>query len=206
MRPDQETRAALVFDYDGVLADTEPLHWKSWAALLSRYNFEYSWEDYCGFGRGVHDAQLWEGLRRRVPLPPFSELSHLGLERKRLVFEWSLAECPIRQSTIDLMTTLERHHVGLVTSSERPDVEPILRAAGIYAKFDAMVFGGDVTAPKPAPEPYLLIAQRLGVHTGIAFEDSASGIQSATAAGFEAIRIEQPEKLSESVARCLHSR
>ena len=62
-----------------------------------------------------------------------------------------------------LLTTLGAYRPGLVTSSERSKVEPILRASAIYEKFDAMVFGEDVTAHQPAPDPYLLVAQKLGV-------------------------------------------
>jgi HAD superfamily hydrolase (TIGR01509 family) len=66
-----------------------------------------------------------------------------------------------------------------------------------------MVFGEDVTAHKPAPDPYLLIAQKLGVGTGIAFEDSQSGVESARAAGFKVVRVEQPKELAQLVARSL---
>jgi len=66
-----------------------------------------------------------------------------------------------------------------------------------------MVFGEDVAANKPAPEPYLLIAQKLEVRTGIAFEDSQSGLESALAAGFKVVKIEQPKELAQVVARSL---
>ena len=55
-----ELRETLVFDYDGVIADTEPLHWKSWAVLLARYGIQLGWEEYCRIGQGVSDAKLFE--------------------------------------------------------------------------------------------------------------------------------------------------
>jgi beta-phosphoglucomutase len=194
---------ALVFDYDGVLADTEPLHWRSWAALLSRYDVQFTWEEYCRVGRGVNDTQMFEAFRERVALIGGAEFSRRNLERKRMVCQWSLAEIPIPQATIKLLSTLGAYRIGLVTSSERLDVEPILRASAIYEQFDAMVFGEDVAANKPAPDPYLLIAQKLEVRTGIAFEDSQSGLESALAAGFKAVKIEQPKELAQVVARSL---
>ncbi|MGA8510279.1 MAG: HAD hydrolase-like protein, partial [Candidatus Sulfotelmatobacter sp.] len=59
MRPNPQT---LVFDFDGVLADTESLHWKAWAILLASHGISLSWEDYCRFGRGVKDEQMIERL------------------------------------------------------------------------------------------------------------------------------------------------
>ena len=79
-------------------------------------------------------------------------------------------------------------------------------ASGIYDKFDAMVFGDDVVVHKPAPDPYLLIAKKLGVSTGTAFEDSNSGMESAQAAGFKAVRIEHPKDLAQIVAQFLRNR
>jgi beta-phosphoglucomutase len=199
-----EMREALVFDYDGVLADTERLHWKSWAALLLRYNIQLTWEEYCRVGRGIDDAQMCDTIRKRAALPAMAELLRPNIERKQIVCDWSLAEVPIPQQTIQLMMTLGAYRVGLVTSSERSEVEPILRAAGIFDKFDATVFGDEVAARKPAPDPYLMIAQKLGVATGIAFEDSDPGVASAVAAGFKVFRVEQPQELAQLVARFLH--
>jgi beta-phosphoglucomutase len=198
-----EMSRALVFDYDGVLADTEPLHWKSWEALLLPYGFQFTWEEYCRFGQGVSDDLMFASILNRVPGLSVGELSRLNLLRKREVLEWSLTKCPIPPETIRMLTTLKAYRIGLVTSSERTEVEPILRASAIYEKFDALVFGCDVAAHKPAPDPYLMIAKNLGVDTGIAFEDSESGLESAQAAGFNAVRIDHPGELAQVVARFL---
>lgn len=78
-----------------------------------------------------------------------------------------------------------------------------MRASAIYEKLDALAFGCDVAAHKPAPDPYPMIAKNLGVNTGIAFENSDSGLESTQAAGFKAVRIEQPRELAQVVARFL---
>ncbi len=200
-----DERDALVFDYDGVIADTEPLHWKSWAAILSRYDIQLGWDDYCSFGRGVSDAQLVEAFRERGLLPATADLQNQNRERKQMIQEWSLAEVPIPPETIGLLKTLDAFRIGLVTSSDRSEVEPVLRAAKIFDVFDAMVFGEDVSTPKPSPVPYQLVARRLGVSAGIAFEDSEPGLRSAMAAGFRAVRVERPRDLPQIVARSLMS-
>ncbi len=194
-----ELSEALVFDYDGVIADTEPLHWKSWAVLLSRYGIQLGWEEYCRIGQGVSDARIFEHFGAQMRPADADEFSHQNRERKQMVREWSLIESPIPQQSVALLRTLGGYRVGLVTSSEQDEVEPILRAADIYDKFDGMVFGGEPVAPKPSPAPYLLIAERLGVKTGTAFEDSEPGLASARAAGFRAVKIVQPGDLAKIV-------
>jgi beta-phosphoglucomutase len=195
----------LVFDYDGVLADTEPLHWESWAALFRPYDVELTWEEYCRIGRGVSDLQMFASMVKNAPRLPVDELMQLNLERRRMVLERSLAESPIPRETIECLAALKAYRIGLVTSSDRVDVEPVLRASGIHDKFDAIVFGDDVPNHKPAPDPYLLIAKNLSVSTGTAFEDSDSGMASAQAAGFKAVRIEHPKDLAQVMARTLRN-
>ena len=198
-----EPHEALAFDYDGVIADTERLHWKSWAALLEQYGIRLGWEEYCRIGQGVSDRELFELFGAQMRPADAAELSGRNQERKQMVREWSLKECPIPQETVELMGTLGDYRVGLVTSSERVEVEPVLRAAQIYWNFDAMVFGGEPEAPKPSPAPYLLVAARLGVKTGTAFEDSEPGLASARAAGFREVKIYRPSELKSIVAQLL---
>jgi HAD superfamily hydrolase (TIGR01509 family) len=115
------------------------------------------------------------------------------------VLELSLKESPIAQETVEMLRSLDGYRLALVTNSDRTEVEPVLCAAQIQDRFDAMVFGGDAARPKPSPAPYLLIADRLGVKTGIAFEDSDPGLESARAAGFRAVKIERASDLSKIV-------
>lgn len=192
-----DQREALVFDYDGVIADTEPLHWKSWALLLSNYSIELGWPEYCRIGQGVSDKAIFEYFRARMLDADANVFALQNRKRKQMVLEMSLKESPIAQETVALLRSLHRcRRLGLVTSSERTEVEPVLRAAQIHDLFDGMVFGGDAASPKPSPAPYLLIAERLVVKTGIAFEDSEPGMESARAAGFRAVKIDRPSNLS----------
>lgn len=195
-----ETPPALVFDYDGVLADTEILHWKSWATLVGQYGVQFTWDDYCELGLGVADDQICASFKKQAPILETVDLMRQNSDRKRMVREWSLAEPPIPQETIKMLNTLAGYRIGLVTSSDRTDVEPVLRVTGVYENFDAMVFGDDVAKHKPAPDPYLLAAQKLGVDSGVAFEDSGPGIESARAAGFKVVKIDHPSDLASIVA------
>jgi len=192
----------LIFDYDGVLADTEPLHWRSWAEILAPLGIEFTWDRYCEIGRGIHDDHMLDSLRQLVQDP--SVLSRLGEQnalRRAMIRDLCESEPPICESTIAMLHSLKEYRLGLVTSSAEFDVQPVLRAAGISQCFDALVFGEDVECPKPAPDPYLLVSRLLGSKTGLVFEDSDAGITSAQQAGFTVIPITRPGQLSMLVYR-----
>jgi beta-phosphoglucomutase len=186
----------LVFDYDGVLANAEPLHWDSWKKLLAPYRIELTWEQYCRHCRGVEDNRMREALIAMCPQAiSIPDLTPYLAARKLEVRKSSLVQSPIPRKTLEMLEKLGDWRLGLVTSAERPDVEPVLSRANIQGCFEACIFRGDVTRHKPAPDPYFAIAARMSVATGLVFEDSDAGIASAVAAGFHAIRVDDPESL-----------
>jgi HAD superfamily hydrolase (TIGR01509 family) len=197
---------ALIFDYDGVIADTEPLYWRSWADILKPLGINLTWEQYCENGRGVRDACMLDTFRQTIEDPSvFSKLEKQNALRKLTMRDLCISEPPIHKSTIEMLFSLKGYRLGLVTSSARPDVQPVLRAAGVFECFNALVFAEDVERHKPAPDPYLMLRRRLGAETGLVFEDSDAGIASAQQAGFNVVRIPEPEELSQIVYRELSS-
>ena len=186
----------LVFDYDGVLANTEPLHWDSWKKLLAPFRIELTWEQYCRHCRGVEDNRMREALIAMCPQAiSIPDLTPYLAARKSEVRKSSLVQSPIPRKTLEMLEKLGDWRLGLVTSAERRDVEPVLSRANIQGCFEACIFRGDVTRHKPAPDPYFAIAARMRVATGLVFEDSDAGIASAVPAGFHAIRVDDPESL-----------
>ena len=117
--------------------------------------------------------------------------------------ELCASEPPICQETIKILLSLKDYKLGVVTSSARSDVEPVLHSAGILQCFDALVFGEHVERHKPAADPYLLIGIKLGIKTGPVFEDSEAGIVSAKEAGFTVIPVADPQQLSSIVYQAL---
>ena len=195
---------ALVFDFDGVIADTEPLYWRAWCELLKPYAVPFEWDEYCRIGRGIRDEKMLPSLAEIVTDPEAMEQIRRRLpERKELVRKWKLGKPPIAPATVELLGSLKGWRVGLVTSSDHADIEALLYQAGIADCFDECVFGEEITHHKPDPAPYLLIRQKLGVSGGIAFEDSEAGIASAVAAGFETIRVPSPDDLPRLVREML---
>ena len=195
---------ALVFDFDGVIADTEPLYWRAWCEFLKPYDVAFAWDDYCRMGRGIRDEKMLDSLSELIPDPEVRAQIALQLpQRREMVRKWKFDQPPIADATIQLLRSLEGRNLGLVTSSDRADIEPLLRAAGIADCFDACVFGEEITSHKPDPAPYLLIREKLGISRGVAFEDSEAGLLSAAGAGFKTVRVASPDELPGLVRRLL---
>lgn len=199
MRPE-----ALIFDFDGVLADTEPLYWKAWAELLAPHGIAFTWEEYCRYGRGVKDEEMLTALPQLTSQSAIvAALKQKLPARRQMARAWSQQRCLIPDSVVRSLLSLHRFRLGLVTSSNRSEVEPLLRRAGIDHCFEAFVFREDVHRHKPDPAPYLEIRSRLRVEGGIAFEDSEAGIRSATAAGFTVVRVVSPADLPDLVLQLI---
>lgn len=197
---------AVLFDFDGVLVDSEPVHWQCWREIVQPFGINLEWENYRANCIGVSDGAMLERLcaYRTPPL----EVALLWAEypRKKALFrERMLAADPISSDVRRLLGVLDDYPIGVVTSSGRAEVEPILEASGILARFAVAVYGEDVARHKPAPDPYLLAARRIGAARPLVVEDSEPGIASARAAGFEVVRIGRPSDVASVVRAAMRS-
>ena len=174
---------ALLFDFDGVLADTERTHHVSWNAVLEPFGTQFSWDDYVKQCVGVADRVVAE----RLKLPEPDSV----VARKQDLFRATLeANPPFLEETLALVRELtQNHRLAVVSSSYRREVEPPLLRAGILGCFELVVCGNDVERLKPAPDPYLLAARKLGVSQPLVIEDSDAGVAAGLAAGFEVLRV-----------------
>jgi HAD superfamily hydrolase (TIGR01509 family) len=184
-----ESIAAVVFDLDGVLVDSEPFwdaarravvaetggRWKESATREMMGMSAPEWSRYLHEELGVPlepaeinervVAQLLAGYRRELPLLPGAVEAV-----KRLAARWPL---------------------GLASSANRPVIEAVLEGAGLAECFQATVSSEEVARGKPAPDVYLAAAARLGVapEQAAAVEDSSNGLRSASAAGMVVVAI-----------------
>ncbi|WP_031500901.1 HAD family hydrolase [Bryobacter aggregatus] len=186
---------AILFDFDGTLVDSEPIHYECWQAVLKPFGVSLSWEEYCRNCIGVSDRKMIQNLSAEVGVE-FDALYAQYPVKKEMLRDKMLANPHMPATTRDLFRELQGWRIGLVTSSFRLEVEPVLQTLHLDKHFETMVFGDQVANLKPHPEPYLEAARRMGVSNPLVFEDSNAGLTSARAAGFEAIHVAKAEDLA----------
>lgn len=188
---------AIFFDFDGVLLDTEPDHCACWAEVLRPFGIDLTWEYYRDNAIGIDDRDMLRMLARMVdPAPDWDTLWALYPAKKQL-FQKRMTKPPFEEELKTLLPELTPHYrLAVVSSSACVEIEPLLKAGGIHGHFGTVVGGESVTRHKPAPEPYLLAAERLGVSRALVIEDSAAGVASGRAAGFEVMQVKHPREVS----------
>ncbi|HTB95656.1 MAG TPA: HAD family phosphatase [Terracidiphilus sp.] len=187
---------AYLFDCDGTIADSMPLHYKAWKRALADYGCPYP-EDlfYAWGGKPVRtiiaDLNQIHGLHM-----PVDELAAL----KESYYHEQLPQLqPIPSVLEHIHAQYGRIPFAVVSGSRRASVIGSLTALGILDKFQILVCAEDYIHGKPAPDCFLLAAERLGVppvHC-LVFEDTELGIESATAAGMASVRVPQTREGTE---------
>jgi HAD superfamily hydrolase (TIGR01509 family) len=184
---------AVIFDFDGVIADTERLHLsafrrafapRGWTIDETVYFDRYLGCDDRGLvvmfaeehGLALSEESLWELLEAKTRA--FDE----GLDSGSVLF-------PEARACIDRLAG--RFPLGIASGAAKAEIVKILEAAGLRSRFPAIVAADDVSQTKPAPEPYLKAADQLGVdpRACLAIEDSPPGLEAAHSAGMRTVGI-----------------
>jgi beta-phosphoglucomutase len=195
---------SILFDFDGVLADTEPIHFACWREVLAGVGIEVAASRLPEFV-GVSDRAMIERLAAERRPPVSAEELWPSYERKKDLFRARIGhEKLIREETVQLLRTLHLNYkLAVVSSSHRSEVEPPLERAGVRPLFQALVCGMEIQNLKPAPDPYLRAAELLGARNPLVVEDSDAGVASGSAAGFAVLRISAPEALEREITAYL---
>ena len=197
---------AVFFDFDGVLLDSEPVHCECWDEVLSPLGVHVTWEVYGAHCVGASDRDMMQVFANVCdpPADPATLWEQYPL-KKRLFQERMAVEPPFAPGVADFFRDLAiRYRLAVVSSSASAEVAPLLEASGIRPHLSTVVCGEDVERHKPAPDPYLLAAARLGIQRALVVEDSPAGMESARAAGFEAMRIADPARMMDCVRQRLN--
>ena len=183
---------AYLFDMDGTIADSMPLHYIAWKQALAEYGCTEFPEDLFYSWGGMPVREIIATLNQRHSLSmPVDEVAH---RKEGLYYEL----LPRLTAVPEVLEQIEDAHTripfAVVSGSTRDSVTASLRALHLEDKFDVLVCAGDYTNAKPDPEPFLLAAQKLGVSPAscLVFEDTSMGIEAATRAGMQSVRILQP--------------
>jgi beta-phosphoglucomutase len=192
---------SILFDFDGVLADTEPIHYECWLEILAPFGIQPTWDYYQRECIGISDRLMVE----RISTPSLFDLIWPKYADKQALFRHKLTlKSPFLTQTTALISDLSPHYkLAVVSSSGRTEVEPPLIRAGIRDHFQAMVCGREAGDLKPSPDPYLHAAELLGARNPLVVEDSEAGEASGRAAGFQVLRVTSADSVPSELYRRL---
>lgn len=176
-------KAALLFDLDGTLVDTDHLHLDAFNLLFAEHGFQVDRPTYNAKIMGKPNSGIAETF-----------LPHLGrdaalalLARKEAAYRGMVRDLAPIAGLIDLLDWAEAEGIpcGVVTNAPRANAELVLEGLDIAHRFETLVIGDELAQAKPHPLPYLTGLERLGADArkSVAFEDSPSGMQAALGAG-----------------------
>ena len=188
------TFAALLFDFDGTIADTMPSHFEAWAQVLTPHNVTFT--------REQHIA--WAGRPTREIVRMLNELHLIDMSYEEISQTKEIYYLQALSSIKEIVSVVEiiRHFHGkipmaVVSGSRHKPVESTMHHLGLTKYFDAIVCAEDYVRGKPAPDCFLKAAEILKVNPKdcLVFEDAELGIQAGHAAGMTCLRVNADQEL-----------
>ena len=188
---------ALIFDFDGLIVDTELPDYESWQQVYRRHGCELAveaWGQIVG-GTGASDFDPHTNLETLCGQPLDRE--EIWISRRKQYLD-TITQQPILPGVLETIEAAERLGLGLGVASSSPEnwVRGHLARLGLYQRFDTIKTADDVERTKPHPQLYLAAMDALGIQPseGIVFEDSPNGVKAAKAAGLFCVAV--PNKLT----------
>jgi beta-phosphoglucomutase len=191
---------AVIFDFDGVIVDTEPLHYAAFQRLLEPLGLGFSWEQYVETYMGFDDRDAFvEAFKAHETGIAATDLQSF-IDQKAHMFQEIIRDgINAYPGVVDLIRNIRASNTPLAISSGalRSDIEPILETLGITNCFDIIVTAEDVAKSKPDPESYKLAHTRLNSFHSLnlpprqvlAIEDTPAGIAAAKGAGLQVLAV-----------------
>lgn len=214
---------AVIFDFDGVIVDTEPLHYAAFQRVLEPLGLHFTWDEYVETYIGFDDRDAFKHAFSLKGTTISQNELHRLIEQKAAFFEEVIGSgVSAYPGVLDLISHLHanRFPLAICSGALRSDIDPILAMLGISDYFDVIVTADDVAASKPDPECYQMAFQLLqsahhncfSKEATIAIEDTPAGISAAKAAGlmvcavtnsYPAARLDQATFITESLSLLL---
>ncbi len=185
-----DNNKAVIWDMDGVIADTSLYHRQAWQQVLQKRGINYTEEDFRrGFGQRNEEI-IKSVLGEETSVNEIKVITKEKEERFRSLVKPNIKLLP---GVIDLLKELSRHEFKLALASSTPMENLILLTGelGIKGYFQVIVSAEDVNVGKPDPQVFLLAADRLGVKLGdcVVIEDAVTGVTAAKRAGMTCIAV-----------------
>ncbi len=187
---------AVIFDFDGVLVDTEPLHHQAFCTVVAPHGLACDWPEYVREYIGFDDRGLFQAaFQRHQKSLADADLQTLVNAKANEFIRLAAAGVDPYPGVPDIVRNAsERWPVGLCSGALRSDIEPLLNQLGLQATFGVQVTAEDVPASKPDPTCYRLTVEKLAALLQtplnatqcIAIEDTPAGVEAATGAQLRA--------------------
>lgn len=186
---DRYTRA-VIWDMDGVIADTAEQHFESWRFAFDKQGIEFTREDFLHIFGQRNDTiirkYMGEDISREI-------IDRVAGDKETFFRESVKKDLRPLPGVIDLLKTLAENGIGsaVASSAPRENIQVILRRLDITGYFQAVVYGSEVSEGKPNPQVFLLAAQKLGVEPQrcVVIEDAVAGVTAAKRAGMHCIAV-----------------
>lgn len=196
-----------IFDFDGVVVDTTPLHYSSWKKLfVDHHNIEFNRSIYREMVNGRRSAEAIMEMLPHLSEPELVDALNLKQDYYRELIQDK--EIPIFKSTIKLIKELRDNNIRTAVASSSRSVDYILKAAKIGDLFDVVISGNDTKFGKPHPESFLKAATQLQLPVAncVVFEDAKVGVQAAKAGGFLCVAVDRNDQPAHYTAAdlCVH--
>tara|TARA_Y100000588_G_C14258930_1_gene926737 strand:+ start:2416 stop:3072 length:657 start_codon:yes stop_codon:yes gene_type:complete len=205
--------AAIFFDFDGVLVDSEPLHYRCWMEAVRSHGGYMDWPEYNQNLTGQTDRSAAETLLTPTGIDVTEQLIKTVSLAKRNAFQKALlSELSVaKEVSLWINNNIYNLYLGVVSSSCSSEVVPLLRKAKIHDRLDVLVFGDHVKQHKPNPEPYLTALARVNALAStpisasqcVVIEDSAPGIAAGEAAGMVTKAVRGPYEVVATLGMAL---
>lgn len=182
---------AYLFDCDGTIADSMPLHYLAWRKALGEWNCDFDERLFYEWG-GRPTTEIVATLNALRGLSmPVQDVA----DRKEMLYYEFLPQLKVIPEVLEhIQAQHGRIPFAVVSGSTRESVEASLRSLNLLDRFDTLVCAGEYKNAKPAPDAFLMAAEKLRVKPEgcLVFEDTEMGIQAARAAGMASVKIPLP--------------
>jgi beta-phosphoglucomutase len=180
-----------IFDLDGVIVDTVPIHFKAWKRMFTEYGKKFTFRDY---KEKVDGIPRIDGGKAILTNLSEKELIKATDKKQKYFLEYLEKEnIPVFKSTLNLMKELKNKGIKIAIISSSKNSPYILKRTGINALLDIEISGNDITKGKPHPQIFLMAAKKMGIKPGncIVFEDAILGVEAAKRAKMLCVGIDR---------------
>ncbi|HZI79432.1 MAG TPA: HAD family phosphatase [Vicinamibacterales bacterium] len=190
---------AIIFDFDGVIADSEPLHFRAFQQALAEDGHELEPNEYYARYLGYDDVGMFQAFAEDHGLPmDAARVAGLVARKGAKLQAMMHAGSVLFPGAVEFVRTAASSvPIAIASGALRHEIVEVIEAAGVAHLFAAIVASGDTPESKPSPEPYRLAFERLRDATGapldpqrcVAIEDSRWGLESARGAGLRCVGV-----------------